>query len=220
MSIFFSRFVYHHRYFPAGAQLVRVGGFLLTADLLDKPWSQVSSLLPPGARLYFVAHGLSIPTGLGRGVSNDWTESYSCPLLVAVEFPMMDGIVQLDRLSRLRLTTLSASVSQPDERSSSSSSSSSTIRSYLLLHRRRDAIVHQTAGISSVLLSSYADPKTTHHYASHTRSGASSFRSGNAVGVPPEGGDVYVKRYDRLVGESHLIHSGLWAQFPSCRRTK
>ena len=33
----------HHFYFPA--QLV--GGFTLS-DLLDKPWSQVSSLLPPG----------------------------------------------------------------------------------------------------------------------------------------------------------------------------
>ena len=32
----------HHFYFPA--QLV--GGFTLS-DLMDKPWSQVSSLLPP-----------------------------------------------------------------------------------------------------------------------------------------------------------------------------
>ena len=38
---------YHHFYFPA--QLV--GGFTLS-DLLDKPWSQVSSL-PPGTCLHF-----------------------------------------------------------------------------------------------------------------------------------------------------------------------
>ena len=39
-------FCNHHFYFPA--QLV--GGFTLS-DLLDKPWSQVSSLLPPGTCL-------------------------------------------------------------------------------------------------------------------------------------------------------------------------
>ena len=38
-------------YFPA--QLVR--GFTLS-DVLDKPWSQVSSLLPPGTRLPFIGH--------------------------------------------------------------------------------------------------------------------------------------------------------------------
>ena len=39
---FFFVVVDHHFYFPA--QLV--GGFTLS-DLMDKPWSQVSSLLPP-----------------------------------------------------------------------------------------------------------------------------------------------------------------------------
>ena len=38
---------FHHLYFPA--QLV--GGFTIS-DLLDKPWSQVSSLLPPGTCLH------------------------------------------------------------------------------------------------------------------------------------------------------------------------
>ena len=49
-------YIYDHFYFPA--QLV---GFTLS-DLLDKPWSQVSSLLPPGARLQFLSRvGFSIP---------------------------------------------------------------------------------------------------------------------------------------------------------------
>ena len=52
--LFFS----NHVYFPA--QLV--GGFTLS-DLLDKPWSQVSSLLPPGTCLKFLSRmGFSIPT--------------------------------------------------------------------------------------------------------------------------------------------------------------
>ena len=41
-------YYYDHFYFPA--QLV--GGFTLS-NLLDKPWAQVSSLLPPGACLHF-----------------------------------------------------------------------------------------------------------------------------------------------------------------------
>ena len=45
--IFFS----HYFYFPA--QLV--GGFTLS-DLLDKPWSQASSILSAGTRLHFIAH--------------------------------------------------------------------------------------------------------------------------------------------------------------------
>ena len=41
-------FIFFHRfYFPAQ----RVGGFTLS-DLLDKPWSQVSSLLPPGIHCF------------------------------------------------------------------------------------------------------------------------------------------------------------------------
>ena len=43
--------VNHHFYFPAQF----VGGFDLS-DLLDKPWSQVSSLLPPGRAFVFIAH--------------------------------------------------------------------------------------------------------------------------------------------------------------------
>ena len=50
----------NHFYFPA--QLVLVGYFTLS-DLLDKPWSQVSSLLPPGTCLQFLSRiGFSIPT--------------------------------------------------------------------------------------------------------------------------------------------------------------
>ena len=48
---FFLFFVFHHHfYFPA--QLVV--DFTLS-DLLDKPWSQVSSLLPPGSCLQFLS---------------------------------------------------------------------------------------------------------------------------------------------------------------------
>ena len=55
--LFFNYFFYHF-YFPA--QLV--GGFTLS-DLLDKPWSQVLSLLPPGTCLLFLSRiGFSIPT--------------------------------------------------------------------------------------------------------------------------------------------------------------
>ena len=52
-------FYKNHFYFPA--QLV--GGFTLS-DLRDKPWSQVSSLLPPpGTCLQFLSRiGFSIPT--------------------------------------------------------------------------------------------------------------------------------------------------------------
>ena len=51
-------FFNHHFYFPA----LLVGGFAL-GSLLGKPWSQVSSLLPPGTFLYFLSRiGLSIPT--------------------------------------------------------------------------------------------------------------------------------------------------------------
>ena len=51
-------FFYRHFYFPA--QLV--GGFTL-GDLLDKPWSQVSSILPPGTCLQFLSRiGFGIPT--------------------------------------------------------------------------------------------------------------------------------------------------------------
>ena len=54
----FFLFFYHHFYFPA--QLV--GSFTLS-DLLDKPWSQASSLLPPGTFLLFLSRiGFSIPT--------------------------------------------------------------------------------------------------------------------------------------------------------------
>ena len=58
LAVFFCFFFNHHFYFPA--QLV--GGFTLN-DLLDKPWSQVSSNLPPGTCLQFLSRiGFSIAT--------------------------------------------------------------------------------------------------------------------------------------------------------------
>ena len=58
LSFFFFFFFDYHFYFPA--QLV--GGFTLSG-LPDKPWSQVSSLLPPGTCLQFLSCiGFSIPT--------------------------------------------------------------------------------------------------------------------------------------------------------------
>ena len=58
-------FFYHHFLFPA--QLV--GGFSFS-DLLDKPWSQVSCLSPPGTSLELLSRvGFSIPTA--RRFSSD-----------------------------------------------------------------------------------------------------------------------------------------------------
>ena len=58
VSVSFS-FFKHYSHFPA--QTI-VGGFTL-GDLLDKPWSQVSSLLPPATCLCFLLRiGFSIPT--------------------------------------------------------------------------------------------------------------------------------------------------------------
>ena len=59
-ELFFFFFLNHHEDFHFAAQLV--GGFTLS-DLPDKPWSQVSSLLPPGKCIQFVSRiGFSIPT--------------------------------------------------------------------------------------------------------------------------------------------------------------
>ena len=56
-QLFYFVYFHHHFYFPA--QLV---DFTLS-DLLDKPWSQASSLLPPGTFLLFLSRiGFSIPT--------------------------------------------------------------------------------------------------------------------------------------------------------------
>ena len=60
---YFIYFFDHYFYFPS--QLV--GGFTLSDLLLDKPWSQVSSLLPPGTCLQFLSRiGFSIPTAARR----------------------------------------------------------------------------------------------------------------------------------------------------------
>ena len=61
----------NHFYFPT--QLV--GGFTLS-NFLDKPWSQVSSLLPPGTCLQFLWRiGFSIPTA--RRFSSNVANSHS-----------------------------------------------------------------------------------------------------------------------------------------------
>ena len=55
-----------------------VGGFTL-GDLLDKPWSQVSSLLPPGTCLYFLSRiRLSIATvsRLSSNVANSRSRAF------------------------------------------------------------------------------------------------------------------------------------------------
>ena len=50
------------RFFFFSSSLLRVGGFTLS-DNLDKPWSRVSSLFPPGVCLHLVSRiGFSIPT--------------------------------------------------------------------------------------------------------------------------------------------------------------
>ena len=73
---FFLKF-FHHFYFPA--QLV--GGFTLS-DLLDRPWSQVSSLLPPGTCLQFLSRiGFSIPTArrFSLNVANSRSRAFRYP---------------------------------------------------------------------------------------------------------------------------------------------
>ena len=49
---------------------------VLASDLLDKPWSQVSSLLPPGTYLQFLSHiGFTTPTA--RRLSSNIAKSSS-----------------------------------------------------------------------------------------------------------------------------------------------
>ena len=58
LFIYFEIFFNHQLYFPAQF----AGGFTVS-DLLDKPWSLVSSLLPPGTCLHFLSRiEFSIPT--------------------------------------------------------------------------------------------------------------------------------------------------------------
>ena len=67
ISVFFLKFYFFHHHFYFPAQLV--GGFTLS-DLQDKPWSQVSSLLPSGTCIPFLSLiGFNIPTAL-RSSSN------------------------------------------------------------------------------------------------------------------------------------------------------
>ena len=70
-SVLFIYFFNDHFHFPV--QLV--GGFTLS-DLLDKPWSQVPPLFPPGTCLQFLSRiGFSIPTA--RRFSSNVTNSRS-----------------------------------------------------------------------------------------------------------------------------------------------
>ena len=74
-TMFFVLFCFfHHFYFPAQF----VGGFTLS-DLPDKPWSQVSSLLPPGTCLQFLSRiGFSISTSrrFSSNVANSCSRAF------------------------------------------------------------------------------------------------------------------------------------------------
>ena len=65
-------FFYYHFYLPAHL----VGGFTLS-DLLDKPWSQVSSLVPPGTYVpsFLSRIGFSVP--IARRFSSNVANSRS-----------------------------------------------------------------------------------------------------------------------------------------------
>ena len=78
----------HHFHFPA--QLVLIGGFTLS-DLLDKLWSQVSSLLPPGTCLQFLSRiGFSIPTArrLSSNVANSRSRAFLWSFIYARKSPV------------------------------------------------------------------------------------------------------------------------------------
>ena len=78
-------FLFQHFYFPAQV----VGGFTLS-DLLDKPWSQVSSLLPPGTRLQFLSRiGFSIPTArrFSSNVANSRSRAFRYSIFYARKSP-------------------------------------------------------------------------------------------------------------------------------------
>ena len=81
-TMFFVLFCFfHHFYFPAQF----VGGFTLS-DLPDKPWSQVSSLLPPGTCLQFLSHiGFSIPTArpFSSNVANSRSRAFRLSIFYA-----------------------------------------------------------------------------------------------------------------------------------------
>ena len=68
----------HHFHFPAHL----VVGFTLS-DVLDKPWSRVSSLLPPGTCLQFLSRiGFSIPTARRFSSNVVNSRSRAFPLII------------------------------------------------------------------------------------------------------------------------------------------
>ena len=82
----------HHFYFPAHL----VGGFTLS-DLLDKPWSQVSSLLSPRTCLQFLSRnaGFSIPTArrFSLNVANSRSRAFRSSFFYARKLKSLNRIV-------------------------------------------------------------------------------------------------------------------------------
>ena len=75
----------NHFYFPT--QLV--GGFTLS-NFLDKPWSQVSSLLPPGTCLQFLWRiGFSIPTArrFSSNIANSRSRAFRISIFMQEKVP-------------------------------------------------------------------------------------------------------------------------------------
>ena len=73
-------FLFYFYHFHSPAQLV--GGFTLS-DLLDKPWSQVSSLSPPRTCLQFLSRlGFSIPTACRFSSNVTNSRSRAFPLII------------------------------------------------------------------------------------------------------------------------------------------
>ena len=75
----------YHFHFPARL----VGGFT-PSDFLDKPWSQVSSLLPPGTCLQFSSRiGFSIPTArrFSSNVANSRARAFRLSIFYARKSP-------------------------------------------------------------------------------------------------------------------------------------
>ena len=120
MFFSFIYFFYHHFYFPA-----QLGGGFTLRDLLDKPWSQVSSLLPPGTCLQSLSRiGFSTPTArrFSSNVANSrsrafrwsiffsaWKSPYEYVHSVRIELAKLTGIIYLIYLGSLHVNTNSVS---------------------------------------------------------------------------------------------------------------
>ena len=116
-----------HMFFSGGfvSSLLLVGGFTLN-EFLDKPWSQVSTLLPPGSCLYFVSR-------IGYIGKNTLLTRYQVPGMIllllycdyvyvdrAIEMQIPQGLASRELLSELCMVSkylLQNLVYQPDPRS-------------------------------------------------------------------------------------------------------